>query len=61
MEGTPVKSFSRPPRLGEHNSEILTNILGYSLDQIESLRQKNIIKVCGEISINYSAGKEKAL
>jgi crotonobetainyl-CoA:carnitine CoA-transferase CaiB-like acyl-CoA transferase len=45
MEGTPVKFFSRPPRLGEHNSEILTNILGYSLDQIESLRQKNIIKV----------------
>jgi crotonobetainyl-CoA:carnitine CoA-transferase CaiB-like acyl-CoA transferase len=45
MEGTPVQSFSRPPRLGEHNREILTNILGYSLDQIESLRQKGIIKV----------------
>jgi CoA:oxalate CoA-transferase len=44
MEGTPVKSFSRPPRLGEHNTEILTDILGYSFDQIEFLRKKGVIK-----------------
>ncbi len=45
MEETPVKSFSRPPRLGENTIEILTNILGYSFDKIESLSQKGIIKI----------------
>jgi crotonobetainyl-CoA:carnitine CoA-transferase CaiB-like acyl-CoA transferase len=34
MEGTPVKSFSRPPRLGEHTGEILADVLGYSLDKM---------------------------
>ena len=45
MEDTPLKSFSRPPRLGEHGREILTNILGYSLDKVESLHQKGTIKI----------------
>lgn len=44
MEKTPLKTFSRPPRLGEHTGEILSAILGYSAEKIESLHQKGIIK-----------------
>ena len=44
MEKTPVTAFSRPPLLGEHTREVLTNILGYSSERIESLVQEGIIK-----------------
>ncbi len=45
MEKTPVHTFSRPPRLGEHTQEILTNLLGYSREKIECLKQKGAIKL----------------
>jgi len=45
MEKTPVNTFTRPPLLGEHSREILTNILGYSPEKIDSLRQKEAIIV----------------
>jgi len=45
MEGTPVASFSRPPRLGEHTKEVLSNILGYPDEKIECLSQKGVIKI----------------
>lgn len=45
MEKTPVHTFSRPPRLGEHTREILTNLLGYSWEKIEFLSQKGIIRI----------------
>lgn len=45
MGATPVKDFSRPPRLGEHTREVLSNILGYPPEKIESLSQKGIIKI----------------
>jgi crotonobetainyl-CoA:carnitine CoA-transferase CaiB-like acyl-CoA transferase len=32
-----------PPMLGEHNREILTQILGYADDQVESFRQNGVI------------------
>jgi len=32
-----------PPMLGEHNAEILTRILGYAEDQVESLRKNGVI------------------
>ena len=34
---------SPPPMLGEHNREILTGILGYADDEVESLRKKEAI------------------
>jgi len=45
MEKTPVNTFTRPPLLGEHSREILTNILGYSPEKIHSLEQKEAILV----------------
>jgi len=45
MEKTPIKTFSRPPRLGEHTREVLSNILGYSLEKIGDLSEKGIIKI----------------
>ncbi len=44
MEGTPIKKFSRPPRLGEHTRQILSEVLGYGDEKIESLSQKGIVK-----------------
>jgi CoA:oxalate CoA-transferase len=43
MEKTPVNTFTRPPRLGEHTREVLTSILGYSPEKIDSLKQKEAI------------------
>jgi len=45
MEGTPVASFSRPPLLGEHTREVLSNILGYPDEKIKYLGQKGVIKI----------------
>ena len=45
MEKTPVNTFTRPPRLGEHTRELLTNILGYSPEKIDGLKQKEAIKL----------------
>jgi crotonobetainyl-CoA:carnitine CoA-transferase CaiB-like acyl-CoA transferase len=43
MEKTPANTFTRPPLLGEHTREILTNLLGYSPEQIAGLKQKEAI------------------
>jgi crotonobetainyl-CoA:carnitine CoA-transferase CaiB-like acyl-CoA transferase len=47
--GFPVKMSETPgsyrlpaPRLGEHNEEILTQLLGYSKEQVEDLRKAGI-------------------
>ncbi len=45
MEMTPVNTFTLPPRLGEHTREVLTNILGYSPEEIAGLKQKEAIKL----------------
>ncbi len=45
MNKTPVNTFSRPPRLGEHTREILTNVLGYSGEKIDYLAQKGAVKI----------------
>ncbi|MEM3796806.1 MAG: CoA transferase, partial [Archaeoglobaceae archaeon] len=48
MFNNPVKisgyefKLERPPKLGEHTEEILQN-LGYSKEEIEALRAKNVI------------------
>ncbi len=44
MNKTPVKTFSRPPRLGEHTREVLGNFLGYSGEKIDDLVQKRVVK-----------------
>jgi formyl-CoA transferase/CoA:oxalate CoA-transferase len=45
MEKTPVRAFSRPPRLGEHTREVLSTILHYPPEKIADLSRKGIIKV----------------
>jgi crotonobetainyl-CoA:carnitine CoA-transferase CaiB-like acyl-CoA transferase len=45
MEKTPVRPFSRPPRLGEHTREVLSSVLRYPPEKIEGLSRKGIIKV----------------
>jgi crotonobetainyl-CoA:carnitine CoA-transferase CaiB-like acyl-CoA transferase len=45
MEKTPANAFTRPPQLGEHTREVLTNILGYSGEKIDSLKLRGAIKL----------------
>jgi crotonobetainyl-CoA:carnitine CoA-transferase CaiB-like acyl-CoA transferase len=45
MEKTPVTTFSRPPRLGEHTRAVLSDLLGYSAEKIDDLVQKGAVKV----------------
>jgi crotonobetainyl-CoA:carnitine CoA-transferase CaiB-like acyl-CoA transferase len=45
MEKTPVNVFARPPMLGEHTREVLMNLLGYSKEKIEGLKEKGVIKL----------------
>lgn len=43
MSRTPGGIASSPPRLGEHNHEVLKNFLGYSLERIETLEKEEVI------------------
>jgi formyl-CoA transferase len=43
FSGTPVTYRNAPPRLGEHTSEILARDLGYTSDQISTLRESGAI------------------
>ncbi len=43
LSATPGKIVHRPPRVGEHTSEVLRNLLDYDDSKIEKLRDKNII------------------
>lgn len=45
MDKTPVETFTRPPRLGEHTREILAAMPGYSPDRIAALRDRGAIKL----------------
>ena len=44
MQKTPAATFTRPPRLGEHTREVLTDILLYPAEKIDFLIQKGAIK-----------------
>lgn len=44
MSRTPGKVDSTGPDLGENTNEVLINILGYTLEQVEALRQRNAIR-----------------
>jgi CoA:oxalate CoA-transferase len=48
--GNPIKmseieqeTFKRPPYLGEHTEQILTDILHYSTEQVSELRNQKIV------------------
>jgi crotonobetainyl-CoA:carnitine CoA-transferase CaiB-like acyl-CoA transferase len=48
--GNPIKmseieqeTFKRPPHLGEHTEEILTELLDYTPEQIKELRNQRVI------------------
>lgn len=43
LSATPCKSHLRPPALGEHTDEVLTNVLGYSKEKIEELKKDKIV------------------
>ncbi|MBM4333678.1 MAG: CoA transferase [Deltaproteobacteria bacterium] len=45
FDKTPVDTFTRPPQLGEHTREVLTNILGYSKEKIDALKLRGAIKL----------------
>ncbi|MDA8218146.1 MAG: CaiB/BaiF CoA-transferase family protein [Dehalococcoidales bacterium] len=39
----PLPVRSHPPLLGEHTEEVLTGLLGYSADEVRSLREKGVV------------------
>lgn len=43
LSGAAAKTASPPPRLGEHNQEILASVLGYAASDIERLQQSGVL------------------
>jgi formyl-CoA transferase len=43
MSRTPVKMRYPPPLLGEHTGEILTGLLGYTPEEVASLRAEGVV------------------
>src|SRR6185437_790092 len=43
LTDTPLNSYTAPPRLGEHTTEILTGLLGYSKSEVEELARSETI------------------
>jgi crotonobetainyl-CoA:carnitine CoA-transferase CaiB-like acyl-CoA transferase len=43
LDGKPAGYRSAPPRLGEHTDSVLGEVLGYTPDQVEALRQNKLI------------------
>jgi crotonobetainyl-CoA:carnitine CoA-transferase CaiB-like acyl-CoA transferase len=43
MSQTPAELLRPPPTLGEHNEEVLTELLGYSAEKVASLREQEVI------------------
>jgi crotonobetainyl-CoA:carnitine CoA-transferase CaiB-like acyl-CoA transferase len=43
MSGTPVRHDMPPPQLGQHTEQVLAEVLGLPSEQIEALRQQDII------------------
>jgi crotonobetainyl-CoA:carnitine CoA-transferase CaiB-like acyl-CoA transferase len=43
LSGIPDIEPTAPPRLGEHNQEILQELLGYSVEQINELAEKGVL------------------
>ncbi len=45
MSGTPVSYDLSPPTLGQHTKEVLENLLGYSAEEIEYLKDNGAIEI----------------
>jgi formyl-CoA transferase len=43
LSDTPLDTYAAPPRLGEHTTEILTGLLGYSTSEVEELARSETI------------------
>jgi benzylsuccinate CoA-transferase BbsF subunit len=43
MSGTPAEYRKPPPCFGEHNDDILTNVLGYSLEEIRGFKRNRVV------------------
>ncbi len=43
MSATPIASYITPPRLGANTQEVLTDLLGYSPEEVEKLRQDGVL------------------
>jgi crotonobetainyl-CoA:carnitine CoA-transferase CaiB-like acyl-CoA transferase len=43
MSATPATIRTAPPTMGQHNDEVLGEVLGYSADAIADLRARKII------------------
>ena len=43
LSRTPAEIFHPPPTLGEHNQEILVDLLGYGQDQVEDFLENGVI------------------
>lgn len=43
LSQTPPQMYRHPPRLGEHTSEVLAKVLGYTVENIEHLKEQKVI------------------
>jgi crotonobetainyl-CoA:carnitine CoA-transferase CaiB-like acyl-CoA transferase len=43
FSATPLTEYNAPPELGEHGAVVLADLLGYSLEKIDSLRQLGVM------------------
>jgi len=43
LSETPAEVHAPPPLLGEHTEEVLTSLLGYSPEDVASLRERKVI------------------
>jgi len=43
MSATPVREDLPPPLLGQHTTDVLSDVLGYSPEQQQALRNKGVI------------------
>jgi formyl-CoA transferase len=43
LSGTPLNAYVAPPQLGEHTREVLTELLGYSEAEMESLAAEGVV------------------
>jgi benzylsuccinate CoA-transferase BbsF subunit len=43
IDGTPTTPFAPAPLLGQHTEEVLTEVLGLSLSEVEALRREDVL------------------